>query len=305
MAVEEELQKIISFTSKFTSGPNFGSMTSFKIPGSNITEMLLGDDGDDLEISSLSDVKNIISDVGGTIMTGANIINCAFTMHSVDGWSNFLGSLAMGVTGVIASIADEIWNAIAVQLNMAVQQIINTLFNIVTAIHNLIKSGLLIVQAIKNLFSGDGFSDLWKKLSWPDFIAKENCADMFAAIAGCFLNKFLGPYIDEFKEKATSKINELGKSMNDLIYDELADANLYAAYANREAFLLEKMSIQINGYNNLLSSGNSSTQATSQPAAQQAGQAAANQDASVVQIKDMSGNASKSWGSGDYTQFIQ
>ena len=258
--MEEQLQKIINFTSKFASPLGFDGLSTFKVPGSSLTALLTGDEGD-LDISSLSDIKDIVSDVGGLLATGTNIIKCIGTMHEVDGWSNLLGSLAMGVTGVIAAIADEIWNAIAAQLNMAVQQVIGTLFNIVTAIHNLVKSGFLVYQAIKNIFSGNfSFSDLWEGLNWNTFLAKENCADMFAAIAGCFLNKFLGPYIDEFKEKATSKINELGKSMNDLIYDELADANLYAAYANREAFLLEKMSHQINGYNDLLKSGISSLQ---------------------------------------------
>jgi hypothetical protein len=161
---------------------------------------------------------------------------------------------------------------------MAVQQVLNTVFNVVTAIHNLIKSGYLIWKSLENMW--DACADAWNGLfddsassgkKWYDmYLQKENCADMFAAIAGCFLNKFLGPYIDEFKEKATSLINEAGKSMNDLIYDELSDINLYAAYANREAFLLEKAAIQLNGYSDVISSFNSSSASTQQQASQPA-----------------------------------
>jgi hypothetical protein len=80
---------------------------------------------------------------------------------------------------------------------------------------------------------------------------------MYAAIAGCLLNKFLGPYIEEFTSKVVGKINEVGNDFNDKLYDELQDANVFASYANREAFLLKKASIQMSGLTkeNILSYG--------------------------------------------------
>ena len=42
-------------------------------------------------------------------------------------------------------------------------------------------------------------------------------------------------------------INEGGSAFNDFLYAELSDVHTFAAYANQEAFLLEKAKIQING----------------------------------------------------------
>jgi hypothetical protein len=52
------------------------------------------------------------------------------------------------------------------------------------------------------------------------------------------LNKFVGSYLDEFREKALNEINKGGNKLNDMLYDELSDARTFAAYANHEAFLL-------------------------------------------------------------------
>ena len=78
-------------------------------------------------------------------------------------------------------------------------------------------------------------------------LSEKNCKDMYAAIAGCLLNKYLGPYLDEFKEKALNAINKAGNAFNDMLYEELSDARTFAAYAEQEAFLLEKAKIQIKG----------------------------------------------------------
>jgi hypothetical protein len=103
--------------------------------------------------------------------------------------------------------------------------------------------------------------DLWKNWTdWADWkfqlnIEKEACMDMYAAIAGCLLNKYLGPYLEEFTDKVVGKINEVGNNFNDALYDSLSDVNTFTSYANQESFLLKKASIQLKGLTkeNLLS----------------------------------------------------
>jgi len=70
---------------------------------------------------------------------------------------------------------------------------------------------------------------------------------MYAAIAGCLLNKFLGPYIEEFTDKVVGKINEVGNNFNNALYEGLQDVNTFSSYANQESFLLKKASLQIKG----------------------------------------------------------
>ena len=54
---------------------------------------------------------------------------------------------------------------------------------------------------------------------------------MFASIMACFLNKYLGKYLDDFAEKAVGEINKIGNIMNDKLYDELQDINTFSSYA--------------------------------------------------------------------------
>ena len=240
MKLNDGMQKLMSLTSKFNSMLNLNNLINVNIPGNKLTELMGWEDGEG--INSLSDILDTLNDSAGLVATGANIINCAFTMGK-DGYANLLGSMAMGVTSVIAQITDEIWNAIACQINQAVQQVINTFTNIVSAIHSLVTNVLLIWEALKGLKDWLGEIDIDIDLA----LAEQNCADMFAAIGGCLLNKFLGPYLDEFKEKALETINETGQTFNDILYNELQDANTFAAYAEHEAFLLEKSKLQIKG----------------------------------------------------------
>ena len=87
--------------------------------------------------------------------------------------------------------------------------------------------------------------------SWTDWsniridldIDEENCKDIYAAIAGCMLNKLLGPYIEEFTSKIVGKINEVGNNFNDVLYENLQDANVMASFARQESFLLNKASL--------------------------------------------------------------
>lgn len=241
MGLTSSLDKIISFTSKFNDSLNLQKLLNVNVPGIDFGKYF----GRNHEqgTQTLGDLVGQIEEIGGDIMTGANLIRCATVMNMSD-WENFLGQMSMGVTSIIASIADQIINELSLQIGNAIQQIVNTITSIADALYNVWVSIELLIDSI---------GDLWDNWTTDidfdiDFELNErNCKDMYAAIAGCFLNKFVGSYLDEFREKALNEINKGGNKLNDMLYDELSDARTFAAYANHEAFLLQKAKLQIQG----------------------------------------------------------
>lgn len=242
MSLNSSMQKVIDFTSKLNSYLDLNNLIDVKVPGGKLAEMVGWEEGEGIQ--SVGDLVRAVEDVGGLVATGANLVRCGYTIASSDQYKNFLGSMAMGVTNVIVQITDEIWNAVAAQINQAVMQVVGTITNIITALNNLWTSIELLWEGLKKCWD-DWMRDIDFNIGLE--LDAKNCADMYAAIGGCLLNKFLGPYLDEFKEKALKEINEAGKSFNDLLYEEMADANAFAAYANHEAFLLNKAELQIKG----------------------------------------------------------
>ena len=239
MGLTESLNSIVQYTAKINTYLNPQNLLNVKLPGANLGK-LFGYEDEDI---SINDLIGGIESIGGDIMTGVNLIRCA-TIMGLNDWGGFLGQMAMGVTSVIASIADQIIEAVAIQLGNAVRQIVGVITSIVSALHNLWTSISLLLESLGDLW------DSWSKDISLDIdfeLHEKNCKDMFAAIAGCLLNKFLGPYLDEFKEKAIREINKGGNAFNDMLYEELSDVRTYAAYAHQEAFLLKKASMQIDG----------------------------------------------------------
>ena len=225
---------IVGFTSAYSSHVNIPNNTFMKIMG--IAE--------DLPISSLSDIKQTITELKEGIAQGVNLVDCAITLATTKQGLDFLDQVATGVVGVIGTITDQIIQAVAAQVSIATSYVIGTITNVITAFQNLISSIMLISDAIKDLYNS--WSD-WSNIQIELELERDKCADMYAAIAGCLLNKFLGSHIEKFTEKVVGKINEVGNNFNDALYDELQDANVFASYAKQEAFLLKKASIQMKG----------------------------------------------------------
>ena len=203
---------------------------------------VMGIEGD-LSFNSVSDLKSSISQIRGGIAQGANMVRCGWELLGPQGLQ-FLGQLIEGVGGAIGSIVDEIMDAIAIQISMAAQQIIGCVTAVINAFLNLVSSILLLTEIIGDMI--DSWTD-WSGFQFELGLKEAQCKDMYAAIAGCLLNKFLGPYLEEFSSKIVGKINEVGNDFNSKLYDELQDANTFASYANHEAFLVKKASIQLAG----------------------------------------------------------
>lgn len=242
MSLSSSMAKITNFTSKITSlSPN---NLHANIPSNSVTRAL-GIDGD-LSFGSISDIKNSISELKQGVATAATLAYCTAILLS-DGGKTALGileNLATGAGAIITDMYQQISQAVAAQISMAAQQIIGCITNLVTALQNLVTSVLILAQSIVAMVKS--WLD-WSNFQWELEIEAENCKDMLSAIAACYLNKLLGPYIEQFTSKVVGKINEVGNTFNQALFQEFQDVNMFSSYANQEAFLLQKASIQIKG----------------------------------------------------------
>lgn len=234
-----QMQKIVNYTSKIIGAINYKSV-GCNIPVNSYLTVLGVDD--ELSFNSLSESIHSIQQIKGAIAQGANMVKCAWAIAKNP--TQFLDQMINGVAGAMGSVIDQIWNAISYQIYGAVNQVVTTFLNVVNAFQSLITSVLLLGDAIKNFFIGLAeFAEMTFKLQ----LEQKECIDFYASIAACLLNKYLGPYLDEFTQKVTNKIHEYGNDFNALLYDELQDTNILASYAKQQAFLLKKASLQING----------------------------------------------------------
>lgn len=241
MSLASSMKKVTSFTNKLlniTSGSQLGT----NIPTNSVMRAL-GVDGT-LSIGSVEDIQNTISELKDGITNAATFAYCAYNLLSIEGALEFLDRLALGIDSAIASILDQVIDSIATQISMAAQQVIGAFTSLLDALANLVQSVLLIADSLMDLWNS--WTD-WSNWKFQMNIEKEACMDMYASVAGCLLNKYLGSYLEDFTDKIVGKINEVGNNFNDALYDSLSDVNTFSSYANQEAFLLKKASIQIKG----------------------------------------------------------
>lgn len=243
MGLLSSMGKVVNFTNKLigVTNPQFSHANVSVGSWGRILGL-----GDSLSFNSLSDIRQSISDIKGAISQTVTTAACLKYMlwDNPAEMLNFLDQLATGVMGAIGSVVDQIIDAISFQISNAVSQVVGAIVSLVGALQSLWESILLLTEIIIDTVKSWGE---WGELSLELDLQKENCKDMFASIAGCYLNKFLGSYLDEFAEKAVNQINTIGTEFNNILYDELQDVNTFSSYARQESFLLKKAAIQIKG----------------------------------------------------------
>lgn len=241
MSLSSAMSKITSFTSKL------GSLTPnnlrANIPSNTFTKTL-GVDGASIE--SITDLKNTIVDLKAGVASAASLAYCSALLIGDGGKTamGFLANLATGAMAIITDIYQQVAEAVACQISMAVGQVIGAITNLVSALQNLVASVILLAEGILEM--AKSWLD-WSKLEWELQIDRENCKDMLSAIAACYLNKLIGPYIEQFTSKLVGKVNELGNNLNEQLFDAFQDTNMLASYAQQQAFLLQKANLQIKG----------------------------------------------------------
>jgi hypothetical protein len=117
--------------------------------------------------------------------------------------------------GAMSSIVNQIWDAVATQIAAAAGMIIGTALNLIKSLQSLITSALLLLDSIVTFFTS--LKD-WAKLRFQLAMEESECANFMSAIAACLLNKYLGPYLDEFTDSIVGKINEFGNNFNEALY---------------------------------------------------------------------------------------
>lgn len=202
-------------------------------------------------VKSLGGIVGSVVDSTQNLLQGARLAYCAGKMLTNPGMMlNVLSTLGNSIIAAATEIASRLAGLVNGQITQAlsqisgsIQNIVGNIFGFLGSIVDLYKSIVDLVDAISNIGLGN----------WDDFMAEEDCEYIFAAIAACMLNKLLGSKLQELEQKISSKIIQTGSSLNSVIADSLADVNSVSSYLERETFMMEKATKQINGINNLIS----------------------------------------------------
>lgn len=215
-----------------------------KLPGFSITGGFQSS-----EVGSLGElVSNVVSSAENLIQAG-KLAYCIGKMIMNPGMAlGMLDVLGNNILAAATQIAGRLAYLIKGQITTAVGQIIGSATGIVGAIFGFLGSLADFTKAIKDFIESIfnlGFGD------WDEFMSDEDCEYIFATIAACMLNKLLGNKLQELEQKLSSEITEAGDKMNSMIADSLSDVNSVSSYLERERFMMEKATKQINGINNL------------------------------------------------------
>lgn len=154
--------------------------------------------------------------------------------------------MAMSVVNIASALALQIAQAFATQIQIAINQVLGTISGTVTAVMNLITAIAKLADAIAGI--PEKFAQLANiHIQW--LMDRDDCEMMFAEIAACYMAKLLQKLkIFDYANQITNKINQVGSNINQSIADELYDVNVMNNYMERESFLLNKCSRQINAF---------------------------------------------------------
>lgn len=240
----DPLKLLGSLVSETTSSAS--SLFNVKIPAFSLTQ------GFEYEgVKSLGGIVNSVVDSAQNLLQGARLAYCIGKM--ITDPSMMLGVLDMLGNNILAAateIAGRLANLVKGQINQALAQISGTITGLVNNVLGFLGSIVDLYKAVANLYDSImniGFKD------WEDFMSEEDCEYIFAMLAACMLNKFLGSKLQDLERKLSDKIISAGTSLNSAIAENLADVNSVSSYVEREKFMMEKATKQINGINNMIS----------------------------------------------------
>jgi hypothetical protein len=202
-------------------------------------------------VSSLGDLAASVTSSAQNLIQGGKMIYCIGKMIASPGmFLNALNILGNNVLAAATAIASRLANQVRGQLNLALSQIAGSITGLVTNVFGFLGSIIDLADSIKNFVKNLlnlGVGD------FDEFVSDEECEYMFATMAACMLNKFLGDKLQKFEKEISGKISEAGDELNSAISDNLADVNSLSSYIEREKFMMEKATKQINGINKMIS----------------------------------------------------
>jgi hypothetical protein len=202
-------------------------------------------------VSSLGDLAASVTSSAQNLIQGGKMIYCIGKMIASPGmFLNALNILGNNVLAAATAIASRLANQVRGQLNLALSQIAGSITGLVTNVFGFLGSIIDLADSIKNFVKNllnIGVGD------FDEFVSDEECEYMFATMAACMLNKFLGDKLQKFEKEISGKISETGDKLNSAISNNLTDVNSLSSYIEREKFMMEKATKQINGINKLIS----------------------------------------------------
>lgn len=156
---------------------------------------------------------------------------------------NVLNQIGGTIAAVAYDMAQRIASLVEKQIAAAFGQIAGTILNVVGAVLNFLQALINIYNAIKKII--ENLSKMSLK-NLDDFMTKEQCEMMLAMMGACLLNKLFGDKLNKFEQKVSKAINDTGAKVNDAISRELTDVNNVARYVDNEAFMMNKITEQLN-----------------------------------------------------------
>lgn len=201
-------------------------------------------------VKSLGQLVTSVTDSAQNLIQVGKMAYCAGLMLANPGMLlGVLDNVANNLLAAATDIADRLAAQVKGQITQALSQISGSISGLVNNALGFLGSILDVVEAVENMFD-----DAIKigELDFDAFMSEEDCQYMFATMAACMLNKFLGNKLQSFEQKISGKITEAGDKLNSAIASELTDVNSLSSYLEREKFMMEKAAKQINGIDNLI-----------------------------------------------------
>lgn len=239
------MSKIFSALTNSISGGGKGFF-DVKLPGFSLTGGF-----ETSSIASFGELAASVTNSAQNLLQAGRMIYCAGKMLTNPGM--LLGTLDILGNNLLAAateIASRLANQVMGQLNLAIGQVTGSITGLINNVLGFLGSIIDLAESIKNVIDNllnAGIGD------WELFMSDEECEYMFATMAACMLNKFLGSKLREFEQKISGKITEVGDELNSAISSSLADVNSLSSFVEREKFMMEKATKQIKGINNMIS----------------------------------------------------
>lgn len=246
------MANIASALMRAVTGSGSGFL-NVKIPGFSIIKGF-----ETSSIGSLGELAGSVVSSAQNLIQAGKLAYCAGMMIANPSMAlGVLDRLGNNVLAAATQIGSRLTNLLRGQINMAIGQVVGSINGLFGSVLGFIGSALSflgsiidLIKAIKDFILGlFGMGDA----DFDSFMSEEDCEYIFATIAACMLNKFLGTKLRDLESKLTNEIIESGDKMNSFLADQLSDVNSVSSYLERERFMMEKATKQINGINNMIS----------------------------------------------------
>ena len=198
---------------------------------------------------NLAGLVNSVNESVANVTYAGKVGVCAIgTLLNPASALNVITSVFDSIASVAADVMETITDAIAGQIEAILYDTIGSVFTVLEAVLSLLQSIVSIFNTIGKIVSQ--FTKIGE-LNLKDLYDQQACEGILASIAACYLNKLIGPKIDEFEQEALKSIREVGSDLHERIAKNFDDIDEVRYYMNQETKMLNKANTQLKGLTNL------------------------------------------------------